>query len=331
MDLVDHSIQKMVQLLQRFITETDDKEPLLFKVVENNNPIALKKILDVIGNTYSNLQLKKTGESLLMRAIKNPEGLIIDMLLSYNPLLSKKNIYGDTALHIAIQLAHGSIVKKISDYWKKNSHNTCQDTQFNPNLCNNAGETLLHVAIKSLSINLSCENYIYELISNDTINAATITGDTPLHYAAQTKCPKRIIQKLIEHSTLISTNTIDTKNKAGETALYIALKNEYYDMVDLLIEKGADETIKNDKGETLLHIAVEKKSESTIKKLLNKNPQLINLTTPSGNTPLHYAADSEAKNKLVILLLQNSKANKTIKNNAGQTAQDIVNGQKLVR
>ncbi len=85
---------------------------------------------------------------------------------------------------------------------------------------------------------------------------------TPLH-AACAWGQKAVADLLISYGADI--NTIDNE---GKSPLFFAVINEYYDLIQLLLEKSAAITIKDQEGETVLDIA-RKKRKKVLLKLLN--------------------------------------------------------------
>ena len=57
---------------------------------------------------------------------------------------------------------------------------------------------------------------------------------------------------------------MNIQNRKGETALMIAVSNQYINIVIYLIEKGADVTIRNNNGKTALDIAREKNFDKIV-------------------------------------------------------------------
>ena len=74
-------------------------------------------------------------------------------------------------------------------------------------------------------------------------------GNSPLHMTVE-KCNLEMTRILLEHGA-------DTtlKNRQGDTALHMAAKVSFVDSFRLLVEHGANVTLVNSKGETALDIA----------------------------------------------------------------------------
>ena len=61
---------------------------------------------------------------------------------------------------------------------------------------------------------------------------------------------------------------LDAKDKAGDTALTVSSKKNYINMVQLLVDSGADTDIKTDDGFTALHLAVRKGNVDVVRILV---------------------------------------------------------------
>ena len=89
-----------------------------------------------------------------------------------------------------------------------------------------------------------------------------------------------------------------------------------------LISKGVSITSANIDGYQPFHKAVESSNEELMKLLLDQDPNLINIKSDYGQTPLHLAAKSSDINTMIFLLENNADPN--IPNRAGMIALDIL-------
>jgi len=101
---------------------------------------------------------------------------------------------------------------------------------------------------------------------------------------------------------------VNLKYLDGATPLHIASRTGHAEIVQMLLEKGArfDKTYK---GDTPLHMAVEKDYEHIVNILLNKVINIdVNLANGQGETPLHIAAKNGNLNLVKIFLNRGAKA-----------------------
>jgi len=111
---------------------------------------------------------------------------------------------------------------------------------------------------------------------------------------------------------------VNAKDKAGQTALYVAVQqNKNTDSIKLLLDKGADINTKDKVGRTALHIAVQYKSIDSVKCLLDEGAD-INTKNMFGQTALHIAV--EYKSVDIIKLLLGEGADINIQDEDGKTA-----------
>ncbi|PUU84158.1 ankyrin repeat-containing domain protein, partial [Tuber borchii] len=85
------------------------------------------------------------------------------------------------------------------------------------------------------------------------LSAPDQDGNTPLHEAAISG-HSSMLQALVTRFTQdrAYNNEINKKNHSGNTALHLAFQFDHMEIVELLVKKGADTTIKNNAQMTAL-------------------------------------------------------------------------------
>jgi ankyrin repeat protein len=170
-------------------------------------------------------------------------------------------------------------LNKIKAYLKFNSkYAICKDWDDN---------TLLHRAA-----HFSRFEIVKLLLANNAEVNALYKSQTPLHFA-------------------ISTNDLWTKTNKKDVD-YQTHQQEQLNTIKLLLEKGADIHLKDDKGETPLHLAVRFENLKLVELLLKQGSQVDELTeveeTPdsphNGRTPLITAARSHKNPEIMACLLK---------------------------
>ena len=92
---------------------------------------------------------------------------------------------------------------------------------------------------------------------------------------------------------------INAKDDNSLTPLHSASYNGHTEVVNLLIEKGADINVKDtSRGATPLHYASENGHTEVVNLLIEKGAD-IHVKDNSGNTPVHYARSTEVVNLLI--------------------------------
>lgn len=134
----------------------------------------------------------------------------------------------------------------------------------------------------------------------------------------------------IINTDLFDVNTQDEKNN---TALHYSSKHGEHQITSLLIDKGADLTVKNLNELTPLHLSTVFVHNKNTEVLLNAakesnlNEIIANQTDQDGNTALHYATQlyyaTENKNPEAINFLLENGADLTIKNHNQKTPLDL--------
>lgn len=104
-------------------------------------------------------------------------------------------------------------------------------------------------------------------------------------------------QNLSELERILETREapIDATNKFGQSPLMVAAEKGYVDMMDALVDGGADVNFQNDAGKTALMMAAYGGQREAVNQLIRSGASL-DLRDRGGSTALHWAADSGQTN-----------------------------------
>jgi uncharacterized protein len=141
--------------------------------------------------------------------------------------------------------------------------------------------------------------------------------------AVKDKDAAKVKDYLAKDPTLVKATTSDFLK---ETALAIAAFDGYKDIVELLLKNNADPNVYDDMGVAPIHGAARTNRHEIIEMLLNNKANINILHKTSGESPLHYAAEYNTKEACELLLKKG--ADKTIKDNSGQTAYEVAKEKK---
>lgn len=91
---------------------------------------------------------------------------------------------------------------------------------------------------------------------------------------------------------------VNSQNHNGDTPLHIALRKKDIKMVSVLLEKGANPNIANQKGEIPFHLVLNLGQLDVIKLFVRNNPVKVDLESrdKDGRTPLHLIASMQDGN-----------------------------------
>jgi len=128
---------------------------------------------------------------------------------------------------------------------------------------------------------------------------------------------------LSKDPTLVKAVTTDFLK---ETALAIASFDGYKEIVEVLLQKGADPNVYDEMGIPPI-LGAARTNRGEIIEMLIKNKANVNIKNKSGEeTALHYAAEYNSGDAAKILLANG--ADKTAKNSSGKTPLDIAKEKK---
>lgn len=135
---------------------------------------------------------------------------------------------------------------------------------------------------------------------------------------------KQLEKFMNEVQSTFTVKTLNAKRKIdGNTVLHLSIKN--VELCKLLINKGVDPNIKNDRGQTCLHLLFDpftfKDNKGTMElvKLILKNGGKPNIQNNEGDSPLHLMFQFNCIRKDYFGLLLSKGFNPNLKNNNGST------------
>lgn len=279
-------------------------------------------LLSAGANVNATDNLGKTPIMMIMPKEKVRELYVL--LISYKADLTKKDTYGDSVLHIATMM-------KVSIDELSILINNGADIDAR----NKDGVTSLLIAVQQneiksvkflttsganihtkdtngnspLSIALAGSSELFEALLNEK-NAISqdSEGNTPLHIALLNNAPLSKISYIISLTT-----DVNVRNMNGDSALYIAAKNNMKDVGELLLAKNADIFTLNQENDSPLRVAF--RDASVQDWLITSNT--IKATDGSGNTVLHYAAEWMFNDAINSLSVKGADIN--AKNASGET------------
>lgn len=266
--------------------------------------------------TYLNLK-NNIGETPLFVSCKKNNINIVKLLINKGCDLNESTFFKYTPLHIAAINKHYEIAKLLI------FHGAIMDKQNTYN-----GNTSLHEActngcIDIIKLFLKKQELIFIKNKNNITPLFLINDDNILESLIISKETDYIIHVLCKNKkkdllllAFKNNLNINCKDENGNTALHNLSDNINYeedlnnsnniDLINLLIENGADTNIQNKKGETLLHKACQYGILEIVKLLIGKTN--INLANNEGMTSLHIACKYD-KIETVKLLLETIKEN----------------------
>eukprot|EP01122_Echinamoeba_exundans_P013977 TRINITY_DN6229_c0_g1_i1.p1 TRINITY_DN6229_c0_g1~~TRINITY_DN6229_c0_g1_i1.p1 ORF type:complete len:781 (-),score=153.69 TRINITY_DN6229_c0_g1_i1:97-2439(-) len=126
-----------------------------------------------------------------------------------------------------------------------------------------------------------------ELITYDAelLTLATVSGATPLHVAVQVD-RKDMVELLLDAGA-----NVNAKKGDGDSPLHIACLLNRVGLISYLIERGANLSAKNNYGATVLHSACSRKRLETVLELLRCGAS-VSIRDNDGLTPFHTLCSS---------------------------------------
>ncbi|XP_052114938.1 protein ACCELERATED CELL DEATH 6 isoform X2 [Arachis duranensis] len=331
--------QDGMTLQQRLPEEVNILSFELYKAIENENAdmfidelekVSARKKLP-LSDIFEQVTL--AGDSMLHVASDMGKGRITELILHHFPnLLNKRNIRGDTPLHVAARSNKNLRLVKVilTQYANDKSRYELEDEL--TRLTNEYGNTALHEAVYSKD-----PAVVTELLNADgaVINHSNKSGRLPLHLAIEIgnvkicrlllKTPFPVNDSFHQchplHTVIIKRNLaliriilanrpelISLRDEDGETALHFAAYVGFVECAQILLKSSALTGMEqNKKGNLPIHLACEKGRVEVVKELLQQEwPSPKVCLNQKGQNILHIAAKN-GKANLLKYLLRNKK------------------------
>ncbi|KAH6979058.1 ankyrin repeat-containing domain protein [Fusarium venenatum] len=204
------------------------------------------------------------------------------------------NPNGATAVMLAAVQGHTDLVKLLLDHGADTTLSTATK---------NDGLTLLHLAC----IMEDSEELMKVILRHGVEDSMFIVDSeerTPLHFAAY-HGRTNAVKSIFEYKQENKRSLLDARTTKLHTPLWRAARNDHSEVVTVLLDHGAAETITatDVNGKTALWIASRGGSAGIVTELLDCGlEQHISLPAKSGDTPLSIAAHNDHVDVVTLLL-----------------------------
>ncbi|MCJ1402164.1 hypothetical protein MMC11_005383 [Xylographa trunciseda] len=330
------TIESVALLVSIYEQKGDEKMAAAFKelylpkaeVVEEVEPaIASNESIPVIDHldewllrhNFDPLDIEKTeeaGTTPLILAISSGEIDIVGSLLRKGVNVESRCATGRTPLMWAVVSGNEAIVSLLFENGALVDQMSWEMTPLHEALDSGdlrmVKQLLSHGA--NIDIKTSRKYSKPSLVSPGRRDIERVWGHawTPLYRAANSG-REDIVQLLIEEGA-----DIEARGPSELTALMLAVKDRHDSVTKVLLDKGADTAATDESGWTALHQAAHNPDGETAAVLLLDHGAAVNATCDFGQSPLHVA--TEQRNQALIRLLAiNYNANLELQDSVSRT------------
>jgi len=243
------------------------------------------------------------GEYPLFQAVQSLKHPVFEYLIkqrNIDDVVNSKNDNGNTLLDLAIQKKQVAIVKCLMNHGVRLNE---PDVNGNPPLMKAILQNNFEIVL------LIVTHHSFENDGVDFSSCQDVNGNTPITLAY-----RRGLQKIFQ--LLIHYLDINIGDSNGNTVLHYALLKEDIPTIKLLIEQGAEITLKNKDGESVLDMALFKKNKDLMYFLLEIYPMnSLNKLNEKGETFLisliksKFYSESEKQQFLNLLIDKGTNVN----------------------
>ncbi|MCJ1394626.1 hypothetical protein MMC18_007506 [Xylographa bjoerkii] len=254
---------------------------------DGNTPLhlvkgAYREIIDLLCKHGGNVNdaRKSDGKTPIHTVLESPHPKDLLVMLAYNPDPDIRDLHGNTALHIAIQLSR----------LDEESVGGLLRAGYDVNARNDKNEVPLHAA---RNLTKYCKPALKMMIdAGANLEAKEINGYTVLFKAMECSTSNETIQALLEGGSDINARDLD-----GKTLFHLACRTHDVKRVQFLIDAGGNPLVTDHAGNTILHEAsqmslfhnrkTQRQFFETIFRLLGS---AVDAKNNKGRTVLHIAA-----------------------------------------
>ncbi|XP_008206285.1 serine/threonine-protein phosphatase 6 regulatory ankyrin repeat subunit A [Nasonia vitripennis] len=223
----------------------------------------------IVRNDFKKMLKRKPFNTLLHLAVEQEDISAIEYLLSNRASIKFKNTLGETPLHLAVRKNNAEILDIICSHI---TYGHKEKTNINPT--DSQGLSHMHIAcISNNSLNdLHVQHFLEQGVPANipvNFNSPQWPGYTPLHFAVE-HGNMRVAKLLLQSGADVS-----LKNGDGATALHIAFLKSSICMVDLLLEahqslEPGSVNPSNQTGLSHFHIACSQKNASIVQGFIER-------------------------------------------------------------
>ncbi len=211
------------------------------------------------------------GQTALIEAAQAGDVSLCELLINIGAGVHIPDNFGTTAIMEAARWGHVPVCELLLQFGA------------DINATNDVGETPLMIAISAGKVDV-----YHLLIEQGADMTLRNIFDSPLTLAIE-KNNMAVCKSLLSNGDLIESTDLH-----GETALFYAIRFQYYDICELLLQSGANVDQKNERRMTPLMFAAQTRDYIACSLLLQYNPD-IHETDNSGNSALSLADSHNQK------------------------------------
>ncbi len=282
-------------------------------VIETNNIKLIEFVLDQ--EIYIDI-IDNNGTTILYNLIKFNNIDVIKIILKKNKniigisIVDKKDLLGRICLHYCIIFNNLEILKLLLN------------ENADPYLVNNNGDNVFFFSIKYNRIEIF--NELFKKYNN--FNITNKHNQTILQFSI-----KYGNYKLINY--LIDKNVINLNNiekEYGTTILHQLVINNRNNLIEKVVDNGADITISDYMGNNVIHYSIIENNDAMTLYFLKFNKINLDFSDIDGNTVLHlFLKNSDIYNNDILYILI-EKTNLNIQDNNGDTCLHLLVMKNLI-
>ena len=275
---------------------------------------------------------------------QNPK--IIRTLVEHGAKIDAKDYELCTPLYLATCYGHGQVVEELLRLGAGTKQGGCHEVTLLAHIAASMGHidcmralvaagvdfyprgescrTILHLAFATNSGSGMAQYLLRQEGVSMTVNAKDSNGSTPLHLLMGHSYLMSAEKSELLQSLLQCGADIHAKDKLGDTPGHIATNKEDINSIAELIHAGFNIYTKGAGGDTVLHRAVRGRGRSPgLKFLLELEAarSIINVRNKKGSSPLHLAVQECDRVKVELLLRYG--ANTNLKDGKGRTPSQL--------